>query len=216
MGIIMRKTFIIISIIFVLVTSLVAQDFITTKNGEEIKAKVLEITQTEVKYKRFENIDGPIYTVNKSDLLIIKYANGDIEKMKQLNTNITNNENTPSNLNVNYSLNLNAKENDNNLCKNAISDSYILYNGKNSGAFWTGFATFMIGPILGLIPAIACSSTPPKYHNLQIPYNKLDNHDYVYCYKNNAQKIKKKKIWKGYGTGCAVLLGFLIIASANQ
>ncbi|OFX67638.1 MAG: hypothetical protein A2X12_06870 [Bacteroidetes bacterium GWE2_29_8] len=56
-----------------------AQDFISKKNSEEIKAKVLEVTQTEIKYKKFDNINGPIYTINKSDVFSIKYENGTSE-----------------------------------------------------------------------------------------------------------------------------------------
>ena len=50
-----------------------AQDIITTKKGEDIKAKVLEITIHEVKYKKVENPDSPIYTLLKSDILMIRY-----------------------------------------------------------------------------------------------------------------------------------------------
>jgi len=53
-----------------------AQDIITTKKGEDIKAKVLEITIQEVKYKKVENPDSPIYSLLKSDILMIRYENG--------------------------------------------------------------------------------------------------------------------------------------------
>jgi hypothetical protein len=53
-----------------------SQDVITKKTGEDIKAKILEITSTEVKYKRFDNLIGPIYSINKSEVLLIKYENG--------------------------------------------------------------------------------------------------------------------------------------------
>jgi hypothetical protein len=53
-----------------------SQDVITKKSGEDIKAKILEIGQTEVKYKKFDNQDGPTYTILKSDLLMIRYENG--------------------------------------------------------------------------------------------------------------------------------------------
>lgn len=53
-----------------------AQDIITTKKGEDIKAKVLEINIQDVKYKKVENPDSPIYTLLKSDILMIRYENG--------------------------------------------------------------------------------------------------------------------------------------------
>lgn len=53
-----------------------SQDVITKKNGEDIKAKVVEVTISEIKYKLFENLDGPIFTTSKSEILMIRYANG--------------------------------------------------------------------------------------------------------------------------------------------
>ena len=60
-----------------------SQDMITTKSGEDIKAKVLEITFHEVKYKKAENIEGPIYTISKSDILLIRYGNGSKDMFNQ-------------------------------------------------------------------------------------------------------------------------------------
>lgn len=53
-----------------------AQDLITKKTGEDIQAKVLEVTPGEVKYRLWEEPDGVIYTVRKSDLLLIRYESG--------------------------------------------------------------------------------------------------------------------------------------------
>lgn len=53
-----------------------AQDNIILRNGEEIPAKVLEVTQTDLKYRKAANPDGPIYTATLRDVLLIKYANG--------------------------------------------------------------------------------------------------------------------------------------------
>jgi hypothetical protein len=53
-----------------------SQDILTYKNGTEVKAKVVEVTSSEVKFKRLDNPDGPLYTISKSDLFMIKYENG--------------------------------------------------------------------------------------------------------------------------------------------
>ena len=54
-----------------------AQDIITLKKEQEnIKAKVLEITDTIIKYKSWDNIDGPIYNLFIKDVVSIKYKNG--------------------------------------------------------------------------------------------------------------------------------------------
>ncbi|MFY9307547.1 MAG: DUF4190 domain-containing protein [Bacteroidia bacterium] len=51
-------------------------DIITLKNGTEVRAKVLEINPTEIKYKKCDNVDGPTIIINKSDASKIKYSNG--------------------------------------------------------------------------------------------------------------------------------------------
>jgi hypothetical protein len=51
-------------------------DIITFKNGDEVKAIVTEVGTSEVKYKKCDNKNGPLYTMKKSDVFMIKYANG--------------------------------------------------------------------------------------------------------------------------------------------
>lgn len=53
-----------------------AQDIITTREGKDIKAKVIEINSTEIKYLDYENLEGPTYVMDKSEVLIIRYQNG--------------------------------------------------------------------------------------------------------------------------------------------
>ena len=51
-------------------------DVIIFQNGDEVEAKVLEINEHEVKYRKCDNLDGPLLVVNKSKIFAIKYANG--------------------------------------------------------------------------------------------------------------------------------------------
>jgi len=53
-----------------------AQDTLYTVAGEKICAKVTEITETELKYKKTSNLDGPTYVVNKNTIALIEYKNG--------------------------------------------------------------------------------------------------------------------------------------------
>lgn len=57
----------------------VGQDIIVKKNTDEIQAKVLEVGLTEIKYKNWNNQEGPTYVINKSEVFMVKYANGDKE-----------------------------------------------------------------------------------------------------------------------------------------
>ena len=51
-------------------------DVILLKDGQEFKAKVTEITLSEIKYKAFDHLDGPTRTLAKSNVFLINYANG--------------------------------------------------------------------------------------------------------------------------------------------
>lgn len=53
-----------------------AQDVILKRNGEEVQAKVQEISLHEIKYKRYDNLDGPMISILKQEVFMIKYENG--------------------------------------------------------------------------------------------------------------------------------------------
>lgn len=53
-----------------------AQDLLTKQNGEELQVKVLEITPTDVRYRRTDNPDGPLITLRRTDVFMIRYASG--------------------------------------------------------------------------------------------------------------------------------------------
>lgn len=73
------KPIVFIVISFLFAHNLLAQDNIVMRNGEEIKAKVQEVGLKEIKYKKADNLNGPVYTVLKTDVFIIKYENGSKE-----------------------------------------------------------------------------------------------------------------------------------------
>ena len=83
-------------------SNLIAQDKITLLNGTEIISKLNEISDTEVKYKLFDNQNGPDRILLKKDIFSIKYENGKIEVYNSGNLNSENpNANPGINLNDN-------------------------------------------------------------------------------------------------------------------
>lgn len=68
-------------------------DVIICFDGSEIDAKVFEVGITEIKYKKCNFIDGPNYSINKKEVLMIKYSNGtkDVIKHEKDNNNVNNN-----------------------------------------------------------------------------------------------------------------------------
>lgn len=56
-----------------------AQDNIIFKDGTEVKAKVQEISETEVVYKKADNPEGPVYRVARGSVFMIQFENGTSE-----------------------------------------------------------------------------------------------------------------------------------------
>jgi hypothetical protein len=55
------------------------QDNIILKDGEEISSKILRINEENIEYKKSSNLQGPTYTLDKTDVFMIKYENGEKE-----------------------------------------------------------------------------------------------------------------------------------------
>lgn len=54
-----------------------AQDVIIKKDGTEISAKVVEVEDLKIKYRRFDQgTTGPIYSIAKTDVFMIRYEDG--------------------------------------------------------------------------------------------------------------------------------------------
>lgn len=54
-----------------------AQDIVVKTNGDELEAQVLEVSSTEVQFKKWSNLNGPTYRLPISDIFMIIYSNGD-------------------------------------------------------------------------------------------------------------------------------------------
>lgn len=65
-------------------TVLFAQDVLTTTDGKIIDALVVEITETTVSYRKWDNANGPTYKMNIENVHKIRYENGTIETFSNL------------------------------------------------------------------------------------------------------------------------------------
>jgi len=72
----MKKTILFLVAVIGIGIAAQAQDIITLKNGEDIQALVQEINDDNIKYKKFDNPNGPNYTLKKSEIFMIRYKNG--------------------------------------------------------------------------------------------------------------------------------------------
>ena len=164
-----------------------SQDVITKKTSEDIQAKVIEVTTTEVKYKKFDNQNGVTYTILKTDVLMIRYENGSKDVF---------NETAPVKT---------AQVETENYFLKGQKDAATYYNGYKGAGTGTLITSLLLSPLVGLIPALACSLTPPQIQNLNNPNEKLfSNADYQNGYTQKAKKIKSNKVWTNWGIALGV------------
>jgi hypothetical protein len=72
----MKKIMFLVALATGIATTTVAQDVITKRDGSEIKATVIKVSRDEVEYKKFNSPSGPTYSMPKSEIFMIKYADG--------------------------------------------------------------------------------------------------------------------------------------------
>lgn len=60
-----------------------SQDVINTKNHERIEAKILEVSDTEIRYKKSNNPDGPTFVMPTSKIASITYSTGEVQRFEQ-------------------------------------------------------------------------------------------------------------------------------------
>jgi hypothetical protein len=72
-----------------IVSGLNAQDVITKRDGSEILTKVIAKEANTVKYKMFDNLSGPDYVLQKSEILEIRYESGRSETFASATTATT-------------------------------------------------------------------------------------------------------------------------------
>ena len=60
-----------------------AQDLIVLRSGDEIEAKVEEVATDVIKYKKFDNLTGPSYSIEKYKVFMIRYENGSKDVFKE-------------------------------------------------------------------------------------------------------------------------------------
>jgi hypothetical protein len=76
----MKKISILLVIFFTLAASGVfSQDIIFKADGTKEEAKVLMVNDNEIQFKKFDNQEGPVYTIDISKVVLITYENGDYD-----------------------------------------------------------------------------------------------------------------------------------------
>ena len=73
-------------LVFILMTApIFAQDIIVTTDAKKIEAQILEVSKSEIKYKEYDNLDGPTFIISTDEISSIIYKNGKVVLYNQPN-----------------------------------------------------------------------------------------------------------------------------------
>ncbi len=177
------------------------QDKIYKLNNEQIETKILEVTNDEIKYKKFNYLDGPTISISKDEVVMIIYQNGD----KDIFTKEEKKE-TLEYVDNSSIENISPAE----MFELGRKDAAIKY--KSYKPFWGSFvATTLFAPA-GIVTALIIGSTRPKPEFTNPDRALIQNRDYYLGYRKTMKSKKWGRAWGGFGIGIAtnVLTYYLI------
>ncbi|WP_210464583.1 hypothetical protein [Rufibacter roseolus] len=173
-----------------------AQDIIFKTSGEEIKAKVLEITPDKVQYTQPAKFADSLFTLARKEVFMVKYANG---KNELMHPPVEEKGTTPV---------LSSQD----MYRQGQMDARQYYRGTNAVLGSIG-ATLLLGiPGTVLIAAI-----PPKVNPKEVPNPALLSDQYYYNgYRHQAHKRKVGKAAIGGGIALAAFVAILASMPSRQ
>lgn len=183
-----------------------AQDVIYKNDGTEIKAKIIELTTETIKYKNFDQREGPIRNLLFSEVYMIIYEDGTREVIKK-NQQTKENETKQRDNNVQISQNASKSESNyssGDKCMLGTNDADNLH-GKEAAHLLYGLA---FGGFAVIGAAIA-NPTPEKGNSttLMSENRELFNDPaYRNCYTTEAKKNNVSNAAIGWATWVLVVL----------
>jgi hypothetical protein len=177
----MGKTIISLALVAAFAVPSFAQDIISMKNGTREEANVLEIDETTVRYKKFNNPEGPTYTAKKESISEITYKNGTKENF----------DNKPQELS--------PEKNPNSVWWTKSKETKL--------GFWMdplGFAQW--GPMLGVSIRVGSNfdvKAHVRYYSYDFPLDKetFDDYEYYYFDRYSSYRYNQGFFVQGFGIG---------------
>lgn len=125
-----------ILILLCIAVSLFATDIIILKNSTRIDAVIQEVSQSEVKYKKASNPNGPSFILSTSEIISIVYDNGDVQTF-------TDNQQQSYDNNQQQSYNNNQQQSYNNQrFGNSRASSFVLRDAENWASFTINYSYY--------------------------------------------------------------------------
>lgn len=174
--------------LFCLVGNIYGQDQLFKKDNSKINVKVLEISETEIKYKQFNYLDGPTYIVAKKDVAMIIYQNGSHEVFNnKAEVAVLNKDNSTETQKKFEEVQL-AKFNDLVSTKNLVSLNIL---EPMNGTFSLNYLREIANNLFHVYIPIGVGFTQPYYSQMMVPANYSFGGSNTSNYVNNYKFIRK-------------------------
>lgn len=127
-------------------------DQIVLRSGDVVEAKVKEVGVNEIRYKKCDRPDGPDYTISKSEVLSIKYSNGEVERFNTVSTNSSSSARTTTNSRQSYQSPTNRSDD------GPRTDPFAIVAIAAGGlAIFTGLGSLLLGAAAVVFGALSLS-----------------------------------------------------------
>ncbi|AKQ45312.1 hypothetical protein TH63_06145 [Rufibacter radiotolerans] len=173
--------------------SLSAQDIIYKTSGDEVSAKIMEISTTKITFKQPNLFSDSLFTLPHKDVFMVKYANGEKELMQPA---------------VEEAAPEPVKRNPLQMAQLGRLDARKYYKS-NKGIAGGAISGFLFFPA-----ALVVAAVPPKITLNDGPDPQLLSNPYYYKgFRSQAHKRKLGKVAIGTGVG---LLGLIVFSSLSN
>jgi hypothetical protein len=190
-----------------------AQDLILKRNGEELSVKIKAVSDSVITYAITDK-DNPQAAeiqniISVSEVAVIKYASGKrISFVEPLASDVAP-ARSPAYIQRDAPTTLTNSD----LYLKGRADATMYYQGYRGAATGT-LLVGLVSPLVGLIPAIACSSTQPSPYRVVTPDARmLSNPEYQRGYLREARRIKSRRVWQNWGIAFGVNLALVVLVS---
>lgn len=184
------------------------QDSLFLQNQSIKLVKILDVTALDIGYRLSDYADGPIFRVNKSEIIKIKYGNGLVEIFHPTAkpSDQTPEKEPKSDDPMERVTHLGVK----------VKDAGFLDGEKDARTYFRGYTSAAtssfcagMGLIYGLPVPVATSLTPPATARLFVPDADLYQRNAAYAqgFNKKSHQIKINKVWSNYGYGAATSIG---------
>ena len=197
----MRFTCVLLLVLLLCPIACLSQDLILKRNGEQVAARIMDISEGQIKFKEYTNQRGQTHFLRTAEVVLVRFQNG-TERIFELEE-VLGEEMVQDSIAVHHNTwTLGQYQN------KAHADAKTHYRAYREASSLTFATSILATPLGGLVAAVGCSSAAPRDGNLNYPDADLfEVEEYKKTYRDAAWKQKKLAVWFSFLGGSAIFGG---------